>query len=779
MIIRVDSTTGGPLSPSDQFVSSRAGQGGTTNTFTYIEFISTSSFTRTQTNITGAALREGFTSNRTFSSFSESSSEARIAGGTSPTSAFTNLSNRVYTSLGDSGYTVASSLSYNGTSTTLFVTGSASPNAFEITTTQTYSIAIPILTTSSDSPFFQFWTLVASNTAGTEITETDNTERMPFRFESTTSSTRVVKSTSTCGRQVTTTCIHFVNNPYNGVGEEWLENGKIESYAQTFFIKKASTVSFNSNEFYHLTDCADVSTGATSSVYEVAFETFPKFIDGGIATGGFTDVVPFPNDPNITFPLSDSTSQEFTLSYHPSGGLTTSTYTTTQRYSTFTITDLTSFRDTSDQINQALYGGLTTSANANTNVLAGTNTYMTTAYLLTAKTQICVTSFFDQGTRTLTGPFLQTILTKTGVRVNGNLNYSSSFSSSVSGNGGGTSTGSVTQRGIGEDELNQLYTNLFSKVSLFTDYADSAIQAPPYNEIGKGAGVHVIYTDLKLIDFLLQDPFSMGTSFPAFKEISGGYSNSGLIGGSYKNPQNFFNLEDDLVANIPNYEQYFGKIGGNSHRVEGCLALNNDVGLQRPLASCPITMNTTASFTIENEITQFITYSFSTGSAYSITTLNSGTVTASGTATHRWQAVGEASTGYRDNLDGYSAFQVNKYVGTNGMTFSPHAGVAHLFTDYSLNSSNLSIDSTTGIVKGFFGSDLSPSSAFPYSVTRSLGKRVDAALGFDISPNFSPCPAIYVKRVPSFLGFNSSFFSERLQGGVFAGIANTYADPSF
>ena len=101
-------------------------------------------------------------------------------------------------------------------------------------------------------------------------------------------------------------------------------------------------------------------------------------------------------------------------------------------------------------------------------------------------------SFFDQGTRTLTGPFLQTILTKTGVRVNANLNYSSSFSSSVSGNGGGTSTGSVTQRGIGEDELNQLYTNLFSKVSLFTDYADSAIQAPPYNEIGKGAGVQVI-----------------------------------------------------------------------------------------------------------------------------------------------------------------------------------------------------------------------------------------------------------------------------------------------
>lgn len=768
----ISSTDGLPL-PSDEQKFGRTEEGGFTNTLTYLA----SGTPQTGTNSGIFRGISGYTSNRVLTSNTGSTTGSVQIGQPNSRSYAELTSFENYTSFENTGYTAFASFSisidtiyapFNTTSSSSSFSTTVSPNTCEITTTQSYSFDYEILTTSSNSPFFSVWTSVASNTAGTQITQTNVTRRGSTFSASTSTGTRVTISTATCDRRVRTTCIHFATNEYS-------------EQQQDFLIKKASNLSFNSNQFYHLTDCADVSTAATSSAYEANFSTFQLYLVGSRVSGGLTDAEPFPNPPNNTFPLTDEAGQQFTVSYHPSGRLITSIYTIADVYSTFTISDFNAFRDTADQIKEILYDGSTTSQNTDfTNATGGTRTIRTTAALSTAKTQICVTSFFGKGTRTLTGPFLQTILTKTSVSLPfqnaDGLNFSQSTSSSFDGQGFGTSTGFFTQSGSGE--IIQ-YTNL---------RGSSVVQAPPYDESGFGAGVHVIYTDSNFIDFLLQEPFNKGTSFPVFKELTGGYLSAGLIGGYYNNPQNFFNLEDDLVANIPDYEQYFGGIGGNSHKVEGCLVLNeNDEDSFEPqvrcLASCPITMNTTDSFVLSGgQTTQFITYSFSSGNSYSITTLNSVSATSasitSGTTTHRWQGQSPASTGYRDNYNGLY-FKVNNYVSPNGMTFSPHAGAAYLFTDYSFNSGNFLLDSTTGIVKGFFGTDLSPSSAFPYSVTRSVGKRVDADINFDISPELIPCPAIYVKKVPSFLGFNSSFFSERIQGGVFAGIANTYADPSF
>lgn len=647
-------------------------------------------------------------------------------------------------------------------------------------------------TVSQTQDYYGLWYLTSnpSNTLGTELAWTSTAKRGVFDSTSTTILDTIL-TTETCGRS---------SQEVYQVYEPLFTGGfYVDLDRQVFLFTGTSTPSYNSNGLYLASVVVPTSAGyGKSASYTLASELV-NAVGGLVSTKAVPnfDIAP-PATNSALFPDSYYTS-EVTRSVHRIAEATDMLYgnqylTTMQsgtsdiyrnEYFTYEILDV------SDQVIDALYNWAATSVSTNdSTVFEGSYTGKVFLNLISTKSHLAIDSFFDSTTR---GSLYYNAIVETTKTYYGVVNYD--FSTS-------TSTSSAQLNSLGQT-IAQSYTRIYggttynaqeSKRSATyyatTDYGAVGFSGGAGVNSGQGKGLKKLFTGLQLIDFLLQDPYSKGTSYPMAKELDGGFNTMGYLGGGYPNPANFFNFTDDLV----------GDMGGgyNLANIEPCHRINlssfngeNDFGLTN--AFCPPTRNTSISWLSQagnsTGTTQFLTYSFGTSPTYTITTANkrsnSTASITSGTATKRWVTAGSLETGYSEISGIWS--QTAQY-STFGINFEVPDYACYIATDFSSNGS-----SSTKTIRGLLGADSSPADTLDYSVTRYLGKYQNLTLVPIVrtdTQGFQPIALVYVRPAPtSYLGFIGKIpFARRAGASLgavgtigypFYNVTAKFSDPSF
>lgn len=578
-------------------------------------------------------------------------------------------------------------------------------------TTQ-FQLVVSTTTSTETVDYYQLWFLTSepSNTIGTQLVYTSSAKR-PFTDNISSTYSSVISTESTTCPRSHKTKIVVIEDLYQLYEQFPGFDGRDFLFANT------SQPSFNTNGLYLVSVVLPTAGGYTTST-EYTFSTTHVNVAGASAASIITFDYPIP-DPDQTYsvfdidydnPESVNKSQHEQIQYpdalYGQLRLTTRTYTSENNYSR--SSSEAALYETSEQVLIQAYGSPDTFRTANPN--SDRTIAQTTFFgLNTFQTRAVITGFFGSSNARVPQGFVATAtFEQGGVAGDGVI-------SSTASNEGGSTTHAYAQSRA--QATNFQLQGAFGGNEIINFQENG----------GGGAGVKVVFTESAYLDFYLQDPFSKGLSHPLAIELTGGFSDLGMIGAGYSNPANFFNYQDDLIGGIALNEG-----GNNLNAIQACHRINisgvyagDEFGNTN--ASCPPIQNTTASWlsqpTNTTGTSQFITYSFGTSPTYSITTANkrsnpTASIT-SGTTTKRWATAGAPVSGIA-GLQGFAndSYRQSVPLSTFGFTFDPRFNQALVVTDISSNQS-----STTRAIRGFLGSDYTPQSVIPFSVTREVGKQ--------------------------------------------------------
>lgn len=743
--------------------TSNSGSGTSSGSHSFFNIDSDGNFNGGTTSYTASA---SGTSRTTYGDTSGSSSYSYTSRGS------------IFTSTNNQNGGAGGANPYNGGSGSDEGSFTLDPKTFALTTLTDITLRwITTRTLSDTEDYYGLWFLTseASNTAGTQLAYTSTAKRPIIDYVGGT--TTVSDTTYT-----TSTCIRSHKEVWNAY--EPLFGGN-DYYArvsvQAFLMTNTSVPSFNSNGLYLISVIAPTTAGyGKSAVIPISSEIKDVI---GVAAAQKTVADYNVNDPatntyyfhynligsNITISLhrnAESTDilegNQYLTTISDSNNTNQSIYSRSYAdpYSTSAI------YDTSEQINEALYGWPAVSVSTLTaGQFSGSITGERFLVTQTLDTFLSISSFFDSTTlETPRGNHLKTTETYYG-----EVDYS--YSTSNTDQSGSTNIAKNGKAG---------------RMTYFTNddpnYTGMAFGAGI--DSGRGGGLNKIFTGLQLIDFLLQDPYLKGTAYPMAKELDGGFNTMGYLGGGYPNPANFFNFTDNLA----------GGMGGGYGLgfIEACHRINisanyagDEFGVTN--AYCPPIRNTSISWLSRTSnttgTTQFLTYSFGTSPTYSITTANkrsnsTATIT-SGTTTKRWSTAGSLEVGHNNLYGVFSDWQQTAQYSTFGTSFQIIDPICLIATDY-----NSTGGSSTKTIRGLANGDLSPVDTIDYSVTRYLGKRLNVNLAPNTLDNtyyFNPAIALYLRPAPlSYVGMIGRVpFSRRAGASVNADYPNQIGYPSY
>lgn len=805
MLIVASSTEGAPYETYNY--SHESSVGGT----------STGDFGNSQQGGTGRTTQDfgGVTETNSFTHSGISTVQADDFSGTTSYSESYSASNKTIsgetdgeftqeTSGGQTFYTATQNSLSGGVTEEIEPLGGSNSGTFEIaqasfvdTTITTVEHLHPAtITDSNTEDFFGLWFLTSqpSNSLGTELVFTSSFKRPIITYTEFTYTDLIVTTTKTCPRSHKTKWV-IIN--------DWVDQYAVfpDVNKKDFLFANSSQPSFNSNGLYLASVVLPTEGGFTTRT-EYTFSTAHVNVAGGTAASVISsNSIPEADQTYFTFsgpPISEAQnrSQHSTIAYpDPLFGnvvLTTVTDSESVKYSFATLEASTYL--TGAQLLIAQYGSPDTFRTSNAQ--GGRTIQQTNFYTLnTFHTRALVTGFFDSVNERVVQNFVATATFEQG-GINGNYSTSTTNSSA---------SGSTSH----------LWGTSRAQATLFAPNGTLGGETNGLNlgfryRSGQGAGNAVIFTESGFLDFYLQDPFSKGLGQPLALELTGGFSDVGMLNAGYTNPANFFNYKDNLMGVIAEGNGEIGN-GNNLGQIMACHRINASANYQfiefgNTNASCPPTQNKTFSWLSEYEnefgTTQFLTYSFGTSPTYTITTANkrsdpTATIT-SGTSTFRWATEGVPQSGCR-NLAGYEFYQQSVHLSTFGLTFDPAFNQALVATD--IGSTSTSQTSITRVIRGFIGDDYTPQSVIPYGVTRELGiqqqilitpYRDDQQNGLNWAINqLENNMAIYRRPHPtSYVGFLGLLTDvpKRLAGASvgnlyigypFADVTAEFSDPSF
>jgi len=655
----------------------------------------------------------------------------------------------------------------------------------ETTTLASTEISYVITINTSETAYAHcVWTSNGTNTAGTEIIETTTHLGKITEFSASLTS-HITSTTVTCIRSHGISWGFYVDTRAQGqLAYNDFYNGGQE------YILPFTEPNFDSDGSYNISLVGNVGYTSTNIIIS---STTRNLAGSGMneSTGANSPDTTFTNVWTISNGL---VTQDQTISVHPTQDytdplaglykLTTSSSSIDGNKGSYNTTDETfqlSIDATGSQLFNAQWGGYVTESTTLENPSNFTISEKLYAEIKTTKEIFLITSFYDSQ------------LTKNSYRfyasatqqVNGLGNYSASVELPTD------SLPSITGYASYSYSSKKAYstTMMVSSNQLFPD------SISPCNNI-----IAQRITDNLYIDFLLQDPYSIGTSSPLAKELVGGFSSMGLIGAGYPNPANFFNTDDDMLANLATNGIGISTYGdgltlGN---IQACLRIPftaNYAGevYGKTNASSPPIQNKSYSWYKDpfntSGTTEFITYEFNsnrTTPAYSVTTaLSRSSPTAiitSGTTTRLWQTAGSVDTGWgKLPMDfNYPLYNMSNFL----IKYTPRDGVVNKATIFN------SAGSTEKTISGLINGKLSPAQTLQSGEQLINGRQINLQLTPSVGTleyyqKAGITRPVYIRPyINSWIGFSNKFAKSRLQGlsdtplGVYPIVA-TYEDPSF